>query len=242
MLYRQPIAGLQEHTRDTDHWEVLLRLQDPYGHIVKPDDFIGAAERYDLMTQIDRWVLRTTFETLSNQSLWPRSNGNRRRIGINLSGASLGDEGLSEYIRRLCDEFSLSLDEICFEITETVAISNLAQANVFISEMRGLGSHFALDDFGSGLSSFSYLKNLPVDYIKIDGGFVVDMMNDSLDQAMVESIVNIGHIMDVSVIAEWVEDDATLQALTRLGVDYAQGHHVGYPVLIESITEEALRH
>jgi len=186
-------------------------------------------------------VVRTTFETLANPSLWPRQEGRPRRIGINLSGASLSDEGLSEYIRELCDEFSLSLDEICFEITETVAISNLAQANVFISEMRGLGSHFALDDFGSGLSSFAYLKNLPVDYLKIDGGFVVDMMNDSVDRAMVEAIANIGHIMDIKVIAEWVEDQRTMDELASLGIDYAQGHHVGYPMLIESITEADLK-
>jgi EAL domain-containing protein (putative c-di-GMP-specific phosphodiesterase class I) len=235
MLYRQPMQSLSDAACHSDHWEVLLRMRDHRGRLIKPDDFISAVERYHLMNHVDRWVVRAAFESLSDNDTWPPIPGRIRRVAINLSGASLSDETLAEYIQQQAQEFGVSLDQICFEITETVAIGNLAQATRFINEMRKMGSHFALDDFGSGLSSFAYLKTLPVDYLKIDGGFVVDMMNDSVDLAMVESIVNIGHIMNVQVIAEWVEDEATLAKLKKIGVDYAQGYHIGKPQLIESM-------
>ena len=240
MLYRQPMQSLSDAACHSEHWEILLRMQDQHGCLIKPDDFIGAVERYHLMNHVDRWVIRAAFESLSDEDIWLPVPGRMRRVAINLSGASLSDEGLARYIQEQSEELGVRLEEICFEITETVAISNLAQATRFINEMRQMGSHFALDDFGSGLSSFTYLKTLPVDYLKIDGSFVVDMMNDSIDHAMVESIANIGHIMDVMVIAEWVEDEETLARLREIGVDYAQGYHVGKPQLIQSMMSQAL--
>lgn len=240
MLYRQPMQSLSDAACHSEHWEILLRMQDQQGRLIKPDDFIGAVERYHLMNHVDRWVIRAAFESLADEDIWLPVPGRMRRVAINLSGASLSDEGLARYIQEQSEELGVRLDEICFEITETVAISNLAQATRFINEMRQMGSHFALDDFGSGLSSFAYLKTLPVDYLKIDGSFVVDMMNDSIDHAMVESIAHVGHIMDVMVIAEWVEDEATLAKLREIGVDYAQGYHVGKPQLIQSMASQAL--
>jgi diguanylate cyclase (GGDEF)-like protein/PAS domain S-box-containing protein len=240
MLYRQPMQSLSDAACHSDHWEILLRMQDQQGRMIKPDDFISAVERYHLMSHVDRWVIRAAFESLADEDVWLPVPGKMRRVAINLSGTSLSDEGLAKYIQEQSLELGVRLDEICFEITETVAISNLAQATRFINEMRQMGSHFALDDFGSGLSSFTYLKTLPVDYLKIDGSFVVDMMNDSIDHAMVESIAHMGHIMDVMVVAEWVEDEATLARLRDIGVDYAQGYHVGKPQLIQSLMPQAL--
>ena len=155
-------------------------------------------------------------------------------VAINLSGASLDDEGLLDFIRTSHDEFGTPFNEICFEITETVAISNLVQATHLITELRTLGCRFALADFGSGLSSFGYLKSLPVDYIKIDGRFVKDIVTDPVDRAIVETINEIGQMMRIQTMAEWVEDEATLTVLREIGVDFAQGHRIGKPRAIPS--------
>lgn len=229
MLFRQTIRAVASEDTNLEHSEILVRMQSADGSIIMPDSFIPAAERYNLMQEIDRWVIHHTFSALADGVFGPSGSGAGRMIAINLSGASLGDEGLLNFIRACQEEFGISFSEVCFEITETVAISNLSRATQLIRELRTLGCRFALDDFGSGLSSFGYLKNLPVDYIKIDGGFVKDMATDSIDRAMVEAINRIGQIMKIQTIAEWVENEAALAILKEIGVDFAQGYHIDKP-------------
>ncbi len=229
LLYRQPIRALSATAGGRhDHYEVLLRMRAPDGTIIPPDHFIPAAERYNLMPKIDRWVIRNAFAALAAGTMGAPGREDRM-IAINLSGASLDDAQLPAYIRACAQDFSVSLTEICFEITETAAIRNLANAGRLINELRALGCHFALDDFGSGLSSFGYLKALPVDYLKIDGAFVKDMAVDPIDRGMVEAIHQVGQIMKIRTIAEWVEDAVTLEALRAIGVDFVQGYHIGRP-------------
>lgn len=232
LLFQQRICPVASSGDDVEHFEILLRMRDTDGGIIMPGSFLPAAERYNLMPNIDRWVIRHTFAAIAEGAFGPPRGASRRMVAINLSGASLGDEDLLDFIRANRDEFGISFDDICFEITETVAISNLSRATQLISSLRALGCRFALDDFGSGLSSFAYLKNLPVDYIKIDGGFVKDMSADPIDRAMVEAINQIGQIMKIQTIAEWVENAATLTMLKELGVNYAQGYYVGKPEAI----------
>ena len=225
VLFEQPIVGIKEGLQNERHYEVLIRMLDEEGMIVRPDSFIPAAERYNLMPKIDRWVITQVFQNLSvagDESL-------SKVVSINLSGTSLADEDLLEYILVEAEAYQADLSRICFEVTETAAISNLSKANQFIAELKSRGCRFSLDDFGSGLSSFTYLKNLPVDYIKIDGSFIVDMLSDQVDKAMVDAIVCVGHVMKVKVIAEWVENQDTLNLLKDMGVDYAQGYHLGRP-------------
>lgn len=225
MLYEQPIVCIKEDTRNVEHCEILIRMRDEDNNIISPDAFIPAAERYNLMPTVDRWVIRMVFEHMNSSSC----DGKNNVVAINLSGTSLADDDLLEYIMEMAKKYGTDLSRICFEITETAAISNLAKATQFINALKLKGCRFSLDDFGSGLSSFTYLKNLPVDYIKIDGSFVVDMVNDPIDKAMVEAIVKIGHVMDVKVIAEWVENEETLVMLREIGVDFVQGYYLGVP-------------
>lgn len=225
-LYRQAIVALNSETDRTErHYEVLLRMQDEEGREISPVAFIPAAERYNLMPTIDFWVIRNAFENYAN--LKRQSQG--CNLSINLSGATLGDERLLPYIREQLHHFAVPPTAICFEITETAAIAKLASATILIQELKQLGCRFALDDFGSGMSSFGYLKNLPIDFIKIDGTFVRDVDSDPIDRAMVEAINNIGHVMGIKTIAEFVETQAVAEVLRNLGVDYAQGYYVGRP-------------
>lgn len=235
VLYAQPIIAICETGRNNHHWEILLRMKDKDGGIIPPNTFIPAAERYNKMHNIDRWVVRNVFSAIAKGS-FTIAAGSTRVIAINLSGASLGDESMYDYICASSKEFGIALNEICFEVTETVAISNLTKATHFINELKSRGCRFSLDDFGSGLSSFGYLKNLPVDYIKIDGSFVKDMVTDPIDRAMVEAINQIGHVMQIQTIAEWVENEETLLLLKQIGVNFAQGYHTGKPapVLLSS--------
>ena len=228
LLYRQPIHALSDSGNGQEHCELLLRLRAQDGSIIPPNYFIPAAERYNIMPKIDRWVVRNAFAALAAGGLGAPGKGGRV-IAINLSGTSLGDTQLPDYIRACADESGIALADICFEITETAAIRNLPNAGRLINEMRALGCHFALDDFGSGLSSFGYLKALPVDYLKIDGTFVKDMLSDPIDRGMVEAIHQVGQMMKIRTIAEWVEDAATLEALRAIGVDFVQGYHIGRP-------------
>jgi len=202
-----------------------LRMKDENNDIIGPDAFIPAAERYNLMPTVDRWVISQVFRILG-QAYGATAE---KVVAINLSGTSLADDGLLQFVFNEADALRVDLTRVCFEITETAAISNLSKATQFINGLRSKGCRFSLDDFGSGLSSFAYLKNLPVDYIKIDGSFVVDMLDDPIDRVMVEAIVEVGHVMGVQVIAEWVENEATLSLLKEMGVDYAQGYHLGRP-------------
>ena len=226
-LYHQHIAPLSADDDSGEHFEILVRMVDEQGALVPPGAFMPAAERYNLMPMIDRWVINETFASIKLRlalgHVYPGT------VAINLSGASLGDSGLLNYIKEKFAEHSIPARIICFEITETAAVSNLIHAVTFIKDLKALGCRFSLDDFGSGLSSFTYLKNMPVDYLKIDGSFVKDMLTDSINHAMVESINQIGHVMGIKTIAEFVETPQLAERLKLLGVDYAQGYGVHKP-------------
>ncbi|MCV9919488.1 MULTISPECIES: EAL domain-containing protein [Pseudomonas] len=226
-LYAQEIAPLS-YQEGPGHIEILLRLHDESGRTVMPDSFIPAAERYGLMTALDRWVVRNVFQII-RQCLDEDRGGPLAMCAINLSGSSIGDDKFLEYLQRLFGEFDIPPRLICFEITETSAIANLGSAIRFINELKGLGCRFSLDDFCAGMSSFAYLKHLPVDFLKIDGSFVKDMLDDPINRAMVEVINHIGHVMGKRTIAEFVETPLIEQALQEIGVDYAQGYLIERP-------------
>jgi EAL domain-containing protein (putative c-di-GMP-specific phosphodiesterase class I) len=230
-LYSQEIAGLDPSAQRGGHIEVLLRLQDESGRIILPDSFIPAAERYGLMTTLDRWVVHNVFKVIAQciSETPPDSTTPLALCAINLSGSSIGDEEFLEYLQEQFRRFSIPPNMICFEITETSAIANLASAIRFINELKALGCQFSLDDFCAGMSSFAYLKHLPVDYLKIDGSFVKDMLDDPINRAMVEVINHIGHVMGKRTIAEFVETPLIEQALMEIGVDYAQGYLIERP-------------
>jgi diguanylate cyclase (GGDEF)-like protein/PAS domain S-box-containing protein len=224
-LFRQTIQPLQ--TAETGaHYEILLRMRDETGGIVAPGLFIEAAERYGITPSIDRWVIKNAFRWLVSEA------DERERLSlcsINLSGQSLGDE---KFLPFVIDQFQMSgLDatKICFEITETAAIASYSQANRFINALKELGCKFALDDFGTGLSSFGYLKHFPVDFLKIDGSFVKEILHDPIDREMVRSINEIGHLTGKQTIAEFAENEEIITMLRGMGVDYAQGYGVAEP-------------
>ena len=224
-LYAQPIVGLARLDRlETAHEEVLIRIQADHGELILPGAFIPAAERYDMMTAIDRWVIRAVCRHVRERQQAHQPPG---QYSVNLSGTSLGDEGLHDYILAQFAEYNVDPTEICFEITETAVIANLLKAQDFMVRLKALGCRFSLDDFGSGLSSFAYLKALPVDFLKIDGVFIRDIANNAINRAMVKAINEVGHVMGICTVAEYVEDDATLAVVRELGVDYAQGYAVG---------------
>lgn len=241
MLYAQTVYPLQPQGKGMDgvHFEVLLRLADKPGVPLSPAEFIPIAERYDLMTQIDRWVVRRTLKLLQ----WHLAQGaNISTCAINLSGTSLGDSELLEFIRHNIVEKGVAAEKLCFEITETSAIASMDSATSMIQDLRALGCRFSLDDFGSGMASFKYLQQLPVDFLKIDGSFVRDMLKNSSNLAMVESINHIGHVMGKRTVAEFVGDAATYEALRSMGVDYAQGYYIATPVPLDAaFFEQALR-
>lgn len=229
-LYIQAIVPVKEPARGGRHGELLLRMIDdlsPSGHeMVPPNAFIPAAERYHLMPQIDRWVVRNALYALEER------NGTRRQLSmcaINLSGQSLGDLKLLEYIVELFKETRVPPSIMCFEITESAVIANLDVAKEFISRLKMMGCRFALDDFGSGLSSFGYLKNLPVDYVKLDGSLVRDIAASRVSQAMVQAINYVTHVMGMKSIAEYVETEAIFKVLKAISVDYAQGYGIERP-------------
>jgi two-component system CheB/CheR fusion protein len=221
----QPITPVNG-TADGGYYELLLRMKDEEGQVVPPGVFLAVAERYNLSTKLDHWVIATAFEWLTQHS---QQLERLFLCSINLSGHSLGDEKFLEFVNRQFNETKLPPQKICFEVTETAAIANLASAARFIKVLKQRGCRFALDDFGSGLSSFAYLKNLPVDFLKIDGVFVKDIIGDPIALAMVNSINDIGHVMGKQTIAEFVENDAILKRLQEVGVDYAQGNYIGRP-------------
>ena len=216
-------------------FEMLMRMVAPDGTWIPPMAFIPAAERYGLMPRVDRWVIAQACRELAAL----RATGRRLPVCmINLSGASVSDPSLADYISGCLRQYALPGPQIGFELTETAAIGNLASASQLMTRLRSLGSPIALDDFGSGMSSFSYLKALPIDFLKIDGAFVRDIATDPVDRAVVEAIQRIGHVMGIQTIAESVENEDALQQLTAIGVDYAQGMHVARAALLSEIQHE----
>jgi EAL domain-containing protein (putative c-di-GMP-specific phosphodiesterase class I) len=215
---------------DKLHCEILLRMKAPDGEIIMPDQFIPAAERYNLMLAIDKWVIDKAFAWLSQQS----DRLDRIKLfSINLSGISLTDSSISLYIKDKLQEYEIPAGIICFEITETVAITNLVKATKFLEEVHEMGCLLSLDDFGSGVSSFGYLKNLPVDFLKIDGEFVKDIATNRINLAMVKSINEIGQVMGKKTIAEYVEDQKIVDLLKEIGVDYGQGFFFSRPAPLD---------
>ena len=226
-LHAQPVQGTAANDDSSPYTELLLRLRDDRGELVPPTSFIPAAERYHLMPAIDRWVISSAFAILSRQfEGGPAPAG---IFAINVSGASIGDDEFLDFVQAQFVRFAVPHTSVCFEITETTAVASLSKATQFMTTLRALGCRFALDDFGVGVSSFTYLKHLPVDYLKIDGSFVKDMLRDPVNHAMVEAIHRIGHIMGKMTIAESVEHRDTLKALRAIGVDYAQGFGIARP-------------
>ena len=221
-LYYQNIVNIEHDT--VEHIEMLVRMIGEDGSIILPGCFIPAAERFNLMASIDRWVISHVFELMGETTTVPDVAINM--VSINLSGDSLNDASLLDFIYAEQEKYKVSLARICFEITETVAISNLSQAVLFIDSLKQHGCLFSLDDFGSGLSSFAYLKSLPVNYLKIDGSFVRDISNDEIDRAMVKSIQQVAEAMNLMTVAEWVEDEETLNILKELGINCVQGNYL----------------
>lgn len=229
IIFAQRIKSMQNCA--SDHWEILVRMHADDGGIVPPMAFIPAAERYHVMPEIDRWVLGRAFKLIAENT---KSLGEDAPIfNFNLSGQSLSDDSLWKFVIDQIERRTIDPEKICFEITETAAIANLTHATRFIAVLTGMGCRFALDDFGSGLSSFAYLKNLNVSYLKIDGAFVRDMVDDPINYAMVESINHVGHTLGIKTIAEFVESKNILQAVENLGIDYAQGYQIAKPVPVD---------
>jgi diguanylate cyclase (GGDEF)-like protein/PAS domain S-box-containing protein len=226
-LYAQAIVPVDRLSQESGHYEVLIRMLDESGDLVPPGAFIPAAERFGLMPRIDRWVVKQVFDLIKQDYEALVLGG--YRFAINLSGGSVNDEDTLVYISQKMSEFRIPDGMISFEITETAAIANLSSATHFIRTLKKAGCRFSLDDFGSGLSSFAYLKNLPVDYLKIDGAFIRDLADDPIDLAMVQAINQIGQVMGLKTIAEFVESESVLKKLIEVGIDYAQGYGIARP-------------
>jgi len=231
-IFFQPIIDIGEGLdKRPGHYELLLRMRDEDGELVRPDLFIPSAERYNLMSTLDRWVIHEALTKLADRNAEGQA---RYTLAINLSGSSLSEDRFLEYVIEELKRQQLPEGAICFEITETAAISNLSQVVHFMQALKKLGCKFSLDDFGSGLSSFSYLKNLPVDYLKIDGHFIRNVAEDRVDESMVRAIHQVGNAMGIKTIAERVENEEVLQKLGELGIEYAQGFYIARPAPVST--------
>jgi EAL domain-containing protein (putative c-di-GMP-specific phosphodiesterase class I) len=240
-LYRQKIIALDAGGGAEPHYEILVRMVDSAGNLIPPGGFMPVAERYNLLTSIERWVIGSLVEFLHRQyesGTIPHGKAvlTDAFYAVNLSGVSINDSSFIDFLRKLLIRFNLPRGLLCFEVTESTAISNLTKAAQLMHEMKAMGCRFALDDFGIGMSSFAYLKYLPVDYIKIDGVFIRDMATDPMDHAIVEAINRIAHILGLKTVAEFVENETTLESLRALNVDYAQGYFIAKP---EALTKTA---
>jgi len=225
-LFAQPIVSV-DSTNDAPHnYELLIRMRNENDQILPPGAFLPAAERYEKMAAIDRWVFAQAITTLAKN---PKLLDGAGYFSVNLSAQSISDESFLDFLVELLELNSKIANKLCIEITETAVISNMMVAMNFISRLKKIGVRFALDDFGSGLSSFGYLKSLPVDYLKIDGLFVKGIANDPIDFAMVKSIHDVGNLMGLKTIAEFVENEDILNELRKIEVDYAQGYGIGKP-------------
>ncbi len=228
-LWQQEMVALHAGAADGYRAEFLVRMIEG-GDTIPPGAFIPAAERFNLMTRIDRKVIEMAFQYLDRTALGRKKTGT---FFINLSGSSFNELELFLYISRMAERYKLKPERICFEITETSAIANLNATQQFINSAKKRGFKFALDDFGAGMSSFSYLKALPVDYLKIDGGFVRNLLDDPIDMAIVDACNRIGHATGLKTVAEFVENDDVRARLVELGIDYAQGYGISMPRPLE---------
>ena len=236
VLYYQPIMPLKKEYRNYLKAEILLRMISADGSMIMPADFIPSAERYNIMSAIDRWVIDRSFKEIAKLLEKNENENTHLMFSINLCGETMADESISGFIKKTMDTYKINPDSICFEATETAAISNISTASHFINEMKDLGYTFSLDDFGSGFSSLNYLKNLPVDYLKIDGSFVRDMAESQTNSAMVDAINTLGHVIGIKTIAEFVGTKEIISMLRGIGVDYAQGYEVGKPQPLSEFT------
>jgi len=228
-LFYQPIIAIGKNSANSrGHYELLLRMRDENGKIVNPDQFIPAAERYNLMSTLDRWVIHEALSQLADRN--PEAKTAHFTLAINLSGTSLSEDRFLDFVVEELQKQKLPEGAICFEI----AISNLSRVIHFMQALKKLGCKFSLDDFGSGLSSFTYLKNLPVDYLKIDGQFIRNVAEDSVDESMVKAINEVGRAMGIETIAERVETKEVLDKLSELGIEYAQGYYIARPTSVQT--------
>jgi diguanylate cyclase (GGDEF)-like protein len=234
-LFYQPIVPIGPAKDAWPHYELLLRLRDERGEIVPPSAFIPAAERYNLMPMLDRWVISHTVETLAYRG---DGDSDPYMLSINLSGTSLNDARFLDFLLDELTAAAIPPAALCFEITETVAIANLSKVVSFMRALKARGCRFSLDDFGTGMSSLTYLKNLPVDYVKIDGHFVRNVIRDPADECVVEAIARMAKAFNIQAIAERVESREVMKRLGELGVGYAQGFFVAVP---QPITELPIR-
>jgi diguanylate cyclase (GGDEF)-like protein len=231
-LMAQPIVSL---TNDDcqQRYEILLRMKDSAGNSVPTETFLSAAERYQMMPQIDRWVISATLARLTEHRDYLKSSG--ARFAINLSGQSLGDDDILNFIEEEILSTGIPASSLCFEVTESAAVSNHRKAQAFINALRDRGCRFSLDDFGAGLSSFAYLKSFKVDTLKIDGSFIRDIVDNRISESMVAAISQVAKVMELETVAEYVETKETMKLVAKLGVDFAQGHAVGKPTPLESV-------
>lgn len=229
-LFCQPIVPVSPTDSKRHHYEILVRMRGKSGELVPPGAFIPAAERYDMIALLDRWVVNHAFDFLQQ-----RQRTEKLLVSINLSGKSLGDKALLEHIENRISNGDVKGKEICFEITESAAVTSFSAAHHFMGTLKKLGCRFSLDDFGRGMSSFSYLKTLSVDYLKIDGSFIREIVVDPVGRAMVDGVNQIAHTMKLKTIAEFVESQEILDELQRLGIDYAQGYHIREPFPISEL-------
>ena len=229
-LYVQPIVGI-DHADKHAHYEVLIRYRDQDGNIIAPGQFLPSAERYNLIERIDCWVISTVIEWFQKNPTMDQ----KVMFSINLSGRSISSQTFHNFLRETLIASNVDMRALCFEITETAVVDNVERSVEFINSIKQLGVRFSLDDFGTGLSSFSYLKQFPVDYLKIDGEFVRDITNDDKSFVFVRSMTEVGHCLDMEVIAEFVESDTMFDKLREANVDYAQGYTVGRPVPIDTL-------
>jgi diguanylate cyclase (GGDEF)-like protein len=225
-LHAQPIVAVDTQASLGPGLEILLRLRDDSGTLVPPSEFMVAAERYRLMPHVDRWVVQTALAALGRGAVRLPAT---RSMCINLSGQTLGDAGFLEFVVDCLDRTGVAPERVCFEVTENSVITNIEHARRFIGVLHGMGCRFALDDFGRGLSSFSNLKNLSLDYLKIDGYFIRNLASDNVNQAMVTAMIKLARSLNFQVVAEQVEDMSALDSVRRMGVDFVQGYQVGRP-------------
>jgi EAL domain-containing protein (putative c-di-GMP-specific phosphodiesterase class I) len=229
-LYVQPIVSIDRDEKHT-HYEVLIRYRSTDGSIISPGDFLPPAERYNLIERIDNWVVSSVIAWLQEH----QHELGEVMFSINLSGRSIGSQTFHKFLRESLEASSINMNSLCFEITETAVVDNVERSVEFINSIKELGVKFSLDDFGTGLSSFSYLKQFPVDYLKIDGEFVRDILEDDKSYVFIRSMTEVGHCLDMKVIAEFVESDTMFDKLREANVDYIQGYTVGKPVSIQTL-------